>query len=64
MGEGGPRNPYHPHPNLPPSRGKEAQGLPTLSQKGTSPEGEGFRPSPMGTLKEFVAVMKTMIMKT
>jgi hypothetical protein len=25
QGGGGPRNPKHPHPNLPPSRGKEAQ---------------------------------------
>jgi hypothetical protein len=42
QGGGGPRTPYHPHPNLPPQRGKEAQGLSTLSQKELRLKARGF----------------------
>ena len=43
-------NPLSPPSQPSPLKGEGGSGLLTLSQKETSPEGEGFPPSPKGTL--------------
>jgi hypothetical protein len=51
-GGGGLKNPDHPHPNLPPSQGGRRLRVFDPIAKRTSPEGERFPPSPMGTLEK------------